>query len=322
MVSQHIEYINLENTKNKIIHLSDIHIRTGNYDRSRYDEYMIVFVNLINSLKKIEDFSKYIIVITGDIFHNKSQIESSGISLFTYLISELTKLTSVFLIMGNHDYRQEYINEPDLLSALLNTNELTNIKSNLYYLKKTGIYIIGDILFGLVAINDTLIPGNTSGKVENLPQFPDVTKFDNKYKIALYHGIIIDDNDTFFKNKNIGISVNWFKSYDFAILGDIHSQQVRNSIWNKDHYDYDNKKIVWGYSGSLVQQNFGESINKHGYLIWDFENKQVIPYQINNSFAYCTLKYTDDWYIKKGTKIKSFVLFTDFLNEYSHLKNL
>ena len=80
------------NNKNKIIHLSDIHIRTGNFERSRYNEYMFVFKNLINSLKLIENFDEYIIVITGDIFHNKSQIESSGISLFTYLINELTKL--------------------------------------------------------------------------------------------------------------------------------------------------------------------------------------------------------------------------------------
>ena len=288
------------NNKNKIIHLSDIHIRTGNFERSRYNEYMFVFKNLINSLKLIRNFDKYIIVITGDIFHNKSQIESSGISLFTYLINELTKLTQVFLIMGNHDYRQEYINEPDLLSALLGNNELINTQSNLFYLKKTGIYIVGDILFGLVAINDTLIAGDTSGKVDNLPEFPDCSNYDKKYKVALYHGIIIDDNNSFFSNKNIGINVDWFKSYNFAILGDVHSQQVNNSKLIDGIYEYNDinntndtnntQNIIWGYSGSLIQQNFGESIDKHGYLIWDFENN---PNQLTSIYsAYDVLNET------------------------------
>lgn len=320
------------NNKNKIIHLSDIHIRTGNFERSRYNEYMFVFKNLINSLKLIRNFDKYIIVITGDIFHNKSQIESSGISLFTYLINELTKLTQVFLIMGNHDYRQEYINEPDLLSALLGNNELINTQSNLFYLKKTGIYIVGDILFGLVAINDTLIAGDTSGKVDNLPEFPDCSNYDKKYKVALYHGIIIDDNNSFFSNKNIGINVDWFKSYNFAILGDVHSQQVNNSKLIDGIYEYNDinntndtnntQNIIWGYSGSLIQQNFGESIDKHGYLIWDFDNNKVIPHEVENKNAYCTLKYTDNWYIKINHNKKPYILFEQFINDYKYFKNL
>ena len=37
---------------NKIIHISDIHIRTGNINTSRYFEYNKVIKKLINSLKK------------------------------------------------------------------------------------------------------------------------------------------------------------------------------------------------------------------------------------------------------------------------------
>ena len=35
-----------------IIHLADIHIRTGNKEYSRYNEYLIVFKNLEKSIKK------------------------------------------------------------------------------------------------------------------------------------------------------------------------------------------------------------------------------------------------------------------------------
>ena len=34
-------------------------------------------------------------------------------------MTELTKLSSVYVIMGNHDYRQEYDNEIGLLSDAL-----------------------------------------------------------------------------------------------------------------------------------------------------------------------------------------------------------
>ena len=67
-----------------IIHISDIHIRTGNIVQARYNEYLYVFKDLLGELKKYKDIKNSIIVITGDIFHHKNQIESSGIDLFSY----------------------------------------------------------------------------------------------------------------------------------------------------------------------------------------------------------------------------------------------
>ena len=60
-----------------IFHLSDLHIRNGDNKYSRYEEYKEVFKNTIVSIKKqIEvlelPFDDFIIVITGDIFHNKT----------------------------------------------------------------------------------------------------------------------------------------------------------------------------------------------------------------------------------------------------------
>ena len=42
-----------EQVKN-IIHISDIHIRTGNNIQARYDEYLYVFKDLVTKLKKLE----------------------------------------------------------------------------------------------------------------------------------------------------------------------------------------------------------------------------------------------------------------------------
>ena len=49
------EYININNNNMSykyIIHLADIHIRTGNKEASRYEEYLEVFKNLELSIKK------------------------------------------------------------------------------------------------------------------------------------------------------------------------------------------------------------------------------------------------------------------------------
>ena len=103
----------------KIVHLSDIHIRTGNSVYSRYLEYLDIIKKLIIELKK-NNYENTIVIITGDIFHHKNIIEAHGIDIFNKLIIELTNLTSVYLIRGNHDYRQDNnINDIDLISALI-----------------------------------------------------------------------------------------------------------------------------------------------------------------------------------------------------------
>ena len=45
------------------------------------------------------------------------------------------------------------------------------------------------------------------------------------------------------------------------------------------------------------------------------ENKQIIPYQVNNSFAYCTLKYKDDWYIKMALTRNNTLVCEDITKE-------
>ena len=290
-----------------VYHISDIHIRTGNYEESRYDEYLSVFNNLIDDLQVQEDIKESIIVVTGDIVHNKSKIESSGINLFNFLFRKLTKLTKVYIIRGNHDYQQHNQDEVDLLSALINNCNY----ENLHYLNKTGTHEIDNIELGVMAINDVLKAGDTSGQVDELPEFPKPKT--DKLKIALYHGIVIDENNTFFKSKDIGIDVSWFKDYDLALLGDNHTQQINNmkegdSLNNENRINGSNP--IWGYSGSLLQQNFGEDTKKHGYLKWDLENMTVTKKDINN--PYCHYTYKD----YEKVKLKR------FLHENQHIKNM
>ena len=56
------------------------------------------------------------------------------------------------------------------------------------------------------------------------------------------------------------VTVDLFDDFDFTLLGDIHKTQFLN----------DEKTIA--YSGSSIQQNYGESTGK-GFLFWDIRGK-------------------------------------------------
>ena len=46
-------------------------------------------------------------------------------------------------------------------------------------------------------------------------------------------------------------------------------------------------KVV--YAGSLVQQNFGETLDKHGFLVWDMDNLTYEAIDLPNDYGYYTL---------------------------------
>ena len=58
------------------------------------------------------------------------------------------------------------------------------------------------------------------------------------------------------------------------MLGDIHL------------FQYLNEEKTIAYSSSVVQQNFGESIEGHGYLIWDTTTDTHEFIQVDNSFIF------------------------------------
>src|SRR3990170_5066533 len=118
-----------------IVHISDIHIRIGDIEKSRYKEYSYVFDGLYNMLIKLPSIQNNtaVIVITGDFFETKNRAESPGIKLFNMFISKLSSLAPVYIIQGNHDYRQDQSDAPDIISSLLYGNHNPNI----YYLAES-----------------------------------------------------------------------------------------------------------------------------------------------------------------------------------------
>jgi hypothetical protein len=50
------------------------------------------------------------------------------------------------------------------------------------------------------------------------------------------------------------------------------------------------RKIPIVYPSSLIQQNFGESVSKHGYLIWDVESRTYEERDIATRFGFYQFK--------------------------------
>ena len=147
----------------KIIHLSDLHIRTGDPSQCRFAEYETVFARTIDRVRALAD-DETVVVLTGDLFHNKSKVEAPGIVLFYGFVTGLARLVPVYIIQGNHDYRQDQHDTPDLIGALLHERTLENV----CYMEGTGRYVAGDVGFGLVSVRETLVAGDTSGQVADL----------------------------------------------------------------------------------------------------------------------------------------------------------
>jgi hypothetical protein len=159
------------------------------------------------------------------------------------------------------------MNNSDRLDVLTPIVEALNLP-NFTYLRDTQVYSIGGVDFGVFSIFDTK---------ENWPKAN--TMFGNK-KIALFHGPVDNSmTDIGYVVSSRHFTTDMFDGYDLALLGDIHKRQTMISP--------SGCKVV--YAGSLVQQNFGESLNGHGFLVWDLDSMKYEAIDIPNEYGYYTL---------------------------------
>ncbi|AII17213.1 metallo-phosphoesterase [Aureococcus anophagefferens virus] len=277
-----------------IIHISDIHIRNGNSLLCRYDEYNCVFENLINNLKQLENINTTVCVITGDTFHHKSKLETPGIKLFNKFIKNLSNLCYTYIILGNHDFKQEDVESSiDFLDAFK-----SNFNDKIEFLEETGLYKASNVLFGLFSVKDSLKIGAGSGAIDILPEFPKPLTDDNEIdtKVALFHGTIIHSKVSNTRSLDDGYPFEWLDvGYDFALLGDVHLRQqlIRRKSSN----------LIAAYSGSLIQQNFGEELLNHGYINWNLNNKSLTFHNVKNEFGFLKLQFKNNTFFLDETDI-------------------
>ncbi len=255
-----------------IVHVADIHIRNW----KRHTEYREVFDKLYTLVKNSPPNT--IVTVGGDIVHAKTDMSPELIDMVNDFFVNLATLAPTFVICGNHDTNLNNNNRLDALSPIIKALK----QPNLFYLKDTGVYEVGDVCLSVMSL---LQPEDSYIKAVDI-------KKKYKRKFALYHGTVENSStDTGIKLLQ-GLKIDTFDGYDVALLGDIHKRQILR------------KSPFIFYPGSLIQQNFGEDFEGHGPAILNVNTLECEFLDLPNSYGYYTLQ-VDDGEVPTGLPITS-----------------
>jgi len=244
----------------KIAHISDIHVRNYKY----HYEYREVFQQLFD---KLEELKPDIIVNTGDTAHTKCNLSPEFFNLTSWLFTSLAKIAPLHMILGNHDCNVKNSSRLDAISPLVEALEDPNI----HFHKYTKEVDVGNgIVLNVLSILDQ---HKWSAPTDSA-----------KTNIALYHGAVAgSQTDTGWVMEHGEIDIGFLENFDYGLLGDIH--RTNQSVDNDGRARY---------PGSLIQQNFGESLDK-GFLLWDIKDKENFTcdfYQLKNPKPFVTINLT------------------------------
>ena len=266
-----------------IYHLADLHIR--NLKRHKeYREILNQFLVDVDSQKK----ENAVIYLAGDIAHAKTEMSPELVREITWFFNECANRFPTFVITGNHDCNLNNMDRLDVLTPIC--DNLNN--PNLYYLRDTGTTHINDELtFTVYSILD---------KKANWPLGKDV---EGKKKICFFHGPVdAARTDIGYVVSSNNFTPDMFDGFDMVLMGDIHKRQI------VQQRDKANGKPIVVYAGSVVQQNHGEYLENHGYLLWDVKNETFEEFNIHNDYGYLTIDVTNgvipQWVMDEiGTKL-------------------
>lgn len=248
----------------KIVHLADIHIRLF----KRHDEYNECFQTLYNQLRQ-EDLTDSVIVVAGDIVHAKTDMSPEMVVMATEFLKTLADIAPTVVIAGNHDLNLSNMNRLDSLTPIISS---INHK-DLHYFKHSGVYTIADTDFAVYSILD---------EKEKWPSHKDCS---SRRKVALYHGPVFGaTTDAKYIITNRHVEVSAFNGFDMVLLGDIHKHQVLQDR------DVQAKKPIIVYASSLIQQNHGETVDNHGWCMWDVNACTYEFKPLQNNYGYYTLE--------------------------------
>ena len=246
----------------KILHIADVHWR----GLSRHQEYVLAFKDLF---KQAEELNPDIIYVGGDIVHSKTQgISPELIENLCWWFNGLAKIAPTHVILGNHDGLILNKDRQDAITPIVEALDNPNI----FLYKNSGTYEFAPGFEWCVL---------SCFDEEN---FHRAKPSKDNVSIALYHGAVrgsLTDVDWQLEGES---TLDLFKSYDFALLGDIHKRQFLN------------KKGTIAYCGSTIQQNFGEDSEK-GFLLWDIQDSDNFTcnfYPVENQYHFVTVDWQGD----------------------------
>ena len=234
----------------KICQISDIHWRS----LARHEEYTESFERLYETLKR--RIKPQLIINTGDTYHNKiMNLSPEVVDRIAWMIKNLADIAPCLTILGNHDGNLNGLSRLDSITPI---HEAIN-HPNAYLYKQSGTYSLPSAVrdsskFALHVYS----PFDEHG-------WNKIKPVDGKINLALFHGSITGAKTDLDYNLGAGErDVSFFKGHQMVMLGDIHKSQALAYRLDKNG----TPKPWVLYSGSMIQQNYGESESK-GFLVWD-----------------------------------------------------
>ena len=245
-----------------IYHLADLHIR----NLKRHKEYREVFQKFLDNVKK-DNIESSVIYLAGDIAHAKTEMSPELVQEISWFLTECAKLRETFLITGNHDCNLNNSYRLDVLTPIV--ENLNNPK--IHYLRDTGVYPFQNLTFVVYSILD------------NKENWPKGREVEGENKICLFHGPVNKAlTDIGYTVSSNSFQVDMFDGFDMVMLGDIHKRQTFGEGY--EHV---------AYAGSMVQQNHGEVLENHGYLLWDVDSRTFTEHDIHNDYGFVTIDVVD-----------------------------
>lgn len=258
--------------------MGDIHIRTYR----QHDEYQEVFKTLITQITDlVKDYKReeVRIVIAGDLVHQKIIISNEQLMLGTWFLRKLEEIAPIIIIAGNHDLLENNKDRLDSITPMVQFLPDANIN----YFKESKCYLDDDIVWCVYSIYEE----NERPDIEGArKQFGS-----DKTYIGLFHAPVANAKTDIGYEIDHGAGLEIFEGNDIVMLGDIHKRQ-----------SFNHKGIIIAYPSSLIQQNFGENVTKHGFLLWDIETKTFTEHDVENRFPYYQFKIKSLDELEAGTE--------------------
>jgi len=251
----------------RLVHFSDLHIRLF----KDHELYKGILKQMFSEWKSIAPDR---IVFTGDLVHSKNQMTPELVEFVAWALSECSKIAKTIVIIGNHDFLENNTSRLDALTPIIDSlqNEM------IVYYKTRGVYEDENVNWCVFSLMDHNVP-------------PEIKKSQNK-NIGLFHGPVQGLYTDIGYKFDEGFDTNKFKGCDLVLCGDIHKRQI---------FDIPNGKKAY-MIGSTIQQNFGETVRKHGYGVYDLDKDQYDFIDLPNPKPYLSFYINSFDCLVEGTE--------------------
>ena len=250
-----------------VIHIADIHIPNDVKKTHAEDNVKKLVKDVVSYFKDnglVKDETR--IVLVGDIYKQKVKASNEANALFHWMMNIFNSLCKTIIIAGNHDMLE---NNKDRLDSISPTFEIKGVYKNVAYLDKkldykSGIMVDDNIVWVDYSMFDKYAPIDLSTIRDDYPEHK---------VIGLYHGSVVGAVTDIGHTMDSGIDTNRFSVCDCVMAGHIHKYQVIKK-----------KGVPIVYPSSPFQQDIGENVSGHGYVVWDLETMKHEHIEVESDY--------------------------------------